>query len=383
MRPTPGWRGARSGAPAVAAQGRAGRVARGAARLLATVAAPALTARGERRIFFPMRTLVTGATGLVGNNVVRLLVDRGETVRVLVRPGADPRPLAGLPVEVVEGDVTDPASVAAAVRDAGRVIHAAGAVHIGWLDADAQHRVNVEGTRNVVAAVRAAGARLLFVSTVNTLQPGTPDRPADETAPDCSNQPWPYAVTKLAAERVVRQAAAEGLNAAIVNPGYMLGPWDWKPSSGRMVLTIARTRPWVAPPGGLQVLDVRDAAAGIVAALDRAPAGARYLLAGTYLPFFELFTRVAEVVGQRPPARVAVPWRLRCVGGIADLWARATGHESDLNSAAIGASLIEHCYTDARARQELDWQPRPPREAIEGAYAWFREHGYLSTPNGR
>ena len=128
-------------------------------------------------------TLVTGATGFVGNNVLRLLLDRGEAVRVLARETSDPRPLEGLGVEVVRGDVCDPEAVRRACEGATCVIHAAGYVQIGRSDLDRHRRINVEGTRNVAEAARATGARLVHVSSCDAVGVRSLEEPADEQTP--------------------------------------------------------------------------------------------------------------------------------------------------------------------------------------------------------
>src|SRR4029453_13151318 len=127
-----------------------------------------------------MQFLVTGATGLLGNNIVRQLLAEGYSVRVLARPTADPRPLAGLNVEMVAGDVRDPLAAKRACQGIDAVIHAAGHVHIGWRQADVHRAINVEGTRNVAVAAREAGARLVHISPVNALGLGRLENPADE-----------------------------------------------------------------------------------------------------------------------------------------------------------------------------------------------------------
>ena len=200
-----------------------------------------------------MVTLVTGATGLVGDNVVRLLLDRGQQVRVLSRQTADSLPLAGLDVEICRGDICDSAAVRRAVEGASRVVHSAAMVHIGWTGLERQRTVNVEGTRHVAAAARELGARLIHVSTVDTLGRGSRAAPADEETPLGKCVACPYVITKREAERVVLEEVGRGLDAVIVNPAFMLGPWDWKPSSGRMLLAIGRGRGYVAPPveGGI------------------------------------------------------------------------------------------------------------------------------------
>lgn len=323
-----------------------------------------------------MLTLVTGATGLVGNNVVRLLLDRGHAVRVLERTGSDSRPVDGLDVERAIGDVCDAGSVRSACRGVSLVVHAAARVHIGWTGLEAQRHVNVEGTRNVARAAREAGARLVHVSTVDTVGRGTRACPANEETPVARGLECPYVVTKCEAEHVVLDLAAEGLDAVVVNPAYMIGPWDWKPSSGRMLLAVGRGRAFVAPPGGNDFCDVRDVAAGILAAAQRGVAGRRYILGGEPLSYYEAWTLFAEITGGRRPLRVMRVPVLRSLGALGSLWGRLTGHEPDLNSATAAISMMEHHFSPARAVRELGYQMRPIREAALAAWEWFLRYGY-------
>jgi dihydroflavonol-4-reductase len=323
-----------------------------------------------------MRVLVTGATGLVGNNVARLLLQRGCTVRALVRDAVVPRSLADLPVELAQGELRDPRSIRRAMADVDQVIHAAAVVHIGWTGLDVQRAVNVEGTRAVAEAARAAGARLVHVSSVDALGIGSRAQPADEQTPPVGHVDCPYVVTKREAEAVIQQQVALGLDAVIVNPAYMLGPWDWKPSSGRMLLAVARGQGLLPPPGGNDFCDVRDVAAGILQALDRGAAGRRYILGGEPLSYHQAWTMFAEVTGGRRPWRVAPRTLLELAGRAGDLWATLSRREGDLNSAAVEISRLEHHFSYARAAAELDYRPRPAREAAEAAWAWFVDHGY-------
>ena len=324
-----------------------------------------------------MLTLVTGATGLVGNNVARLLVERGRRVRVLARDPAD-KSLAGLPVEVVQGDVCDPNAVRNALDGAGQIIHSAGRVHLGWTGLDLQRSVNVEGTRNVAEAAKAAGIRMIHVSSVDALGLGSRARPADEECPAEGSVPCPYVVTKREAECVVSELVPQGLDAVIVNPVYMFGPWDWKPSSGRMILQVARGMVLLAPPGGNDFADVRDVAEGILRAADRGRPGRRYILGGEPLSYLEAWRMIAQITGVRGPWRKMMSPGLFVASRVGDLLTRIRGVESDVNSAAIAMARLEHHYSYARAAAELDYRPRPAREAIEAAWKWFVEYGYAA-----
>ena len=291
-----------------------------------------------------MTTLVTGATGLLGNNVVRLLLERGQPVRVLVRKTSQRRSLEGLELDVAIGDICDVASVQRAMLGISGVIHSAASVHLGWTGLDMQRAINVEGTRHVATAARQANVRMVHVSTVDALGVGSPDQFADEQSSSGSKLPCTYVVTKREAEQAVLEEVDRGLECSIVNPGFMLGPWDWKPSSGRMLLEVAGRFTPLAPRGGCSACDVRDVAAGILTALDRGACGRNYILAGENITFLELWRRIARITGGVPPiCRIdRVTQFFLAYGG--DLVARITGREPDVNSATVKMSNNFHYH---------------------------------------
>lgn len=323
-----------------------------------------------------MTTLVTGATGLLGNNLVRMLVERGERVRAIVRSSGDPRPLEGLGVEVVCGDICDREAVQRACRGVKAVLHSAALVHIGWSGLKRQQQVNIEGTRVVAEAALRAGARLVYVSSVDALGLGSLSQPADEETPHEPPVPCPYVLTKRAAEAVVLELVDQGLDAVIVNPGFMLGPWDWKPSSGRMLLQIARGWAFVAPRGVNNFCDARDVAEGILAAVERGVSGRRYILGGKSLSYMEAWGVLASVTGVRRPMIPAGPIMMIVAGMYGDLRRRLLGREPDVNSASIAMSRLPKYYTNARAEKELGYRARDFRESAQDAWNWFREYGY-------
>jgi dihydroflavonol-4-reductase len=323
-----------------------------------------------------MTTLVTGGTGLVGNNVVRLLLQRGDAVRVLARESSDSRPLDGLDIELARGDVCDRESVCAAAKGVTRIVHAAAQIHMGWTGLEAQRAINVEGTRNVALAALAAGAKMVHVSSVDALGVGSPNQPANEEPPFEGKTPCTYVITKREAETIVLELVERGLEATIVNPGFMLGPWDWKPSSGRMMLEVARRFTPFAPQGGCVMCDVRDVAAGIVSALDRGLAGRRYILGGRNISYFDSWKLFASISGGKAPICRAGPLLRIAAGCVGDAITKITGHEPDVNSAAIGMSNLFHYYTSARAEQELGYASRDLEESAQDAWAWFRANGY-------
>lgn len=338
-----------------------------------TASAPAAVGHGS--------CLVTGGTGLVGNNVVRRFLEQGRRVRVLVRPrrgGTDPS-LEGLAVDQVVGRLEDEPSLQQAVDGISLVIHSAAVVHCGWRHRDEMHRVNVEGTARLARAARRAGARFVHVSSVDALGLRADGVPGDEETPPGGMVECPYVITKREAEAAVLAEVARGLDAVIVNPVYMIGPWDWKPSSGRMLLEVGNGKGLLAPPGANDFVDVRDVVAGIESAATRGQTGRRYILGGHPLTYLEAWRTFAEVTGRRPPLGNAPPLAVRTAGWFGDLAAAVLRREPPVNSAAASMSMLRHNFSCQRAVTELGYRFRPFLETVADAWIWFCEHGYAGS----
>jgi dihydroflavonol-4-reductase len=286
--------------------------------------------------------------------------------------------LAGLDVESVQGDVREADAVRRACQGVERVIHSAGLVHIGWSGLETAKEINVAGSKNVAEAALAAGARMVHVSSVDALGLGTPESPADEETPHRPPVPCPYVVTKRGGEEAVLAVVARGLDAVIVNPGFMLGPWDWKPSSGRMLLQVARHWALLTPKGVNNFCDVRDVADGTIAAGQRGQTGRRYILGGESMTYLKAWMLFAEVTGARKPlGEFPGPLAMTIAGRLGDLYGKLTGREPDVNSALLSMARLPKYYTNARAIAELGYRPRSVREAVEAAWIWFCENGYV------
>ena len=324
---------------------------------------------------------VTGGTGLVGNNVIRELISQRFHVRALVRQSSHPRPLTDLDVDFVEGDVRDPVAVQRGCHGANVVIHAAAKVQIGWSQSEEMQAINVTGAAHVARAARESGARLVHISTVNVLAVLDRHEIADE------NTPWngreilcPYVTTKRAADQVVLAEQQQGLDAVCLYPGLMFGPWDWKPSSGQMLKAVARQFTPVAPSGGISVGDVRDVASAIVAAGQQARPGSRFILAGRNITYFDLWCRMAQSTGSRPPLGT-FGWPLRrTLGTMGDAWARVSGREGHINSAALEMSAQYHYYSSEHARAELGYHVRELDVTLADAWKWLVDHEDPQSP---
>jgi dihydroflavonol-4-reductase len=329
--------------------------------------------------------LVTGGTGLVGNNVIRHLLSHGRPVRALVRGSttSPDRALAGLPVERIVGGLDDERALDRAVDGAACVIHAAALVHCGWRHLDEMREVNVEGTRRVARAARRAGARLVHVSSVDAIGLRADGQPADEDTPPGGMLECPYVVTKRDAEAAVLDEVERGLDAVIVNPVYMIGPWDWKPSSGRMLLEVGAGKGLFAPPGANDFVDVRDVVGGLLAALDRGRTGRRYILGGHRLSYLDAWRVFARVTGRMQPLGTAPAAIARTAGWIGDLAGLLRRREPAVNSAAVGMSMLAHNFSCRRAETELGYHYRAFDATVEDAWNWFLERGYARAVGGR
>ena len=329
--------------------------------------------------------LVTGGTGLVGNNVIRHLISHGRPVRALVRGSttAPDRALGGLPVERIVGGLDDERALNRAVDGAACVIHAAALVHCGWRHLDEMREVNVEGTRRVARAARWAGARLVHVSSVDAIGLRADGAPADEDTPPGGMLECPYVVTKREAEAAVLEEVERGLDAVIVNPVYMIGPWDWKPSSGRMLLEVGAGKGLFAPPGGNDFVDVRDVAIGILAATERGRTGRRYILGGHPLSYLDAWRIFARVAGRMQPLGLAPPAAVRTAGWIGDVVSLFTRRERPVNSAATRMSLLAHNFSCRRAEAELGYVYRPFEATVQDAWEWFLDRGFARPARAR
>lgn len=313
--------------------------------------------------------VVTGASGHVGAALVRELLAGGAKVRALVRK--DVRALEGLDVERVPGDVTDRARVIAAIRGAEVVYHAAARVTLESAHDPDADRVNVAGTRNVLDACRENGVRrLVHFSTVHVLE-GAGGLIAEGAG-------MPYERTKAGAEREVNSAVAAGLDAVIVSPCAVIGPYDHKPSHmGRVLLMLARGFLPATVVGGQSWVDVRDVARSAVAASKMGETGHRYLLAGHWLPMRRFATLASHAAKVSPP-RFDIPFALaRRFAPVAERASRLMGQEPLFTLASMDALEQRPRSLDPRATEVLGHAPRPTEETLADTFRWYEEAGLL------
>jgi dihydroflavonol-4-reductase len=301
---------------------------------------------------------------------------QGRTVRVLVH--RDRRAIAGLPVEIVTGDLLDGATLAAACAETRTVFHLAASVSVGWEGAARVHEVNVRGTENVVQACLASGARLVHFSSVQALCGAVLDEECGLVEPGTRGR-GVYDVTKAAAERVVLAAVARGLHATILNPTAVLGPFDFQPSPmGEVLRSLALGKmPALVSGGFCDFVDARDVASAALVAEKKGRRGARYLLSGSRLSIVELAQNWSAVTGRRAPRLTFPMVVVRMAAPFVSLGARLRGRRPLLTSESLRILRTQPPVTRARAESELGFAPRPVGETLHDTFEWMQQQGWL------
>lgn len=322
--------------------------------------------------------LVTGAPGFLGAHLVEALVQRGVRVRGWARPG-EPRDHLPEDVEIIEGDVRDPATAQRAVQGIDTVFHAA-AIYESWApDPTLMYDVNLRGTFNVLEAARQAGARVVQTASIVALGRPAPGTLGDEDTPyDAWDLDFPYSRSKYHSMRLAEDFAAWGLDVRIVCPGYVMGPGDRTPTpSGQLLIALAQGKAPGYTPGGVAYVDVRDAALGHVAAAEHGRPGRRYVVAAHNLDNKALLQVVARAAGRRALA-VRLPRPVvRGAAAALQRLAVARGQRPDLATVMLEYGMRECFYDNRRAREELGLRFRPFEDTVADALAWFREAGML------
>jgi dihydroflavonol-4-reductase len=325
--------------------------------------------------------LVTGASGFLGSAVVRHLLQAGRQVRVLVRPTSPRVNLAGLPVDMAEGDLRDAAALSRAMAGIQFVFHVAADYRLWARNPQDIVDSNVEGTRNLMnAALGARVERIVYTSSVATLKSRLDGGASDETLRlDPQSAVGAYKYSKVVAERLVEAMVAEhNLPAVIVNPSTPIGPRDVRPTpTGRIIVEAAAGRMPAYVDTGLNLVHVDDVAAGHLAALEKGRRGERYILGGENVLLGDMLAEIARQVG-RPAPRLRLPRRLIFpIAYAAETIAYFSGREPFVTTTGLRLAKDRMFFTSAKAERELGYRARPYSQAIADAIAWFRQHDYL------
>lgn len=329
----------------------------------------------------PMQ-VVTGAAGHLGNVLVRELLSQQAHVRAVILPNDPAIALTGLPVAKVFADVRDLEALKAAFKGADTVFHLAGIVSVIPGQLELLRQVNITGTSNVIQACLESNVRrLVYASSVHALLEPPLGTALDETYPFAPQRVHgDYGKTKAQASLNVLAGAQRGLDVVICCPSGLMGPHDYQPSIvGRLVQTAARGKLHAYVPGGYDFVDVRDAAAGLIAASKKGRTGETYILSGEYITIEQVVTTVNSIIGKRYFS-VRVPLKLA-------LWASRLAERMHLlgdNGAHFTQQALHVLQSNgqichAKATRELAYQPRPIEQAIRDSLAWFNNEDSIKS----
>lgn len=330
-----------------------------------------------------MKALVTGATGFIGSHVVRVLLDRGFRVRVLIRPGSSRRNLTDLEVEPAPGDVRDREAVRRALHGCDVLFHAAASYRLWTPDPQAMYEINVGGTRNVLAAALEEGVqRVVYTSTVAAVGRPPDGGPGTEETPlDPRDLVGPYKKSKYQAERTALRFWERGLPVVVVNPSTPVGPGDVKPTpTGRIILDFLRGKMPAYVDTGLNWIAVEDVAQGHLLALEKGRAGERYILGHRNLSLREIFQILQAVSGVEAP-RLRLP--VGAALGIAYLdefiEGRLLHRPPRVPVAGVKMAARPMYYDASKAVRELGLPQSPIEGALARAVDWFLAEGYVAN----
>lgn len=312
----------------------------------------------------------------MGANLARELLQRGYKVTALVRSGSDVSTLEGLELTLFEGDLLHSDTLQTGMEGCTYVIHAAANTDVWPVYSQAQWDTNVVGTQHMIQAAQKAGIkRFIHVSTANAFGFGSKEQPGTEESSFLSGKyKLGYIDSKYAAQQVVEKAVREEkLPAIIVNPTFMIGPYDSKPSSGAMVKGIMDGGVPGYPAGGKNFVAAKDVAEASVNALEMGNIGESYILGNENLSFKEAFQLMAEVAGVKPPGIPLPPVATKIYGRIGSAIGKLSGKAPKVSFPAARIACDGHYFDPSKARKELTLPATPIREAIAEAVEWFRQ----------
>lgn len=327
------------------------------------------------------KVLITGASGLLGANLVRKMYAAGYSITILIRPTANIESIKDIPMEIHYGCLSDVNILDKAIAEVDYVVHAASLTTQWGVDFEDYKAINVTATQQLaIACLKWRIKKLIYISTANTLAPGSKVLPGNElNGFGLLHINSGYINSKyIALLYIQEQVAINQLPAVIISPTFMLGKYDSKPSSGQLLLHGIKNRILLYPSGGKNFVHVEDVCDAIINAIYKGINGEHYLVAGDNLSYKEFFQIVAQQTGI-PQKRWRIPGAiLRLVGRLVTLSKKITPNSIKLDYAAAYMLTLDNYYTGKKAARELSINYRPISTAIEDALTWFKESGKIN-----
>lgn len=329
-----------------------------------------------------MKILLTGADGLLGSNVVRELLNRKYEVTVFIETGKKPITLPEENIQIIHGDILNAEQVSDAVSGNDYVIHCAANTNIWPTRSEIICRVNVEGTENVIeACLKHDIKRLISVGTANSFASGQLDQLGNENNKyEAFVYNLDYMDSKRLAQDLVLDAVNQkGLNAIIVNPTFMIGPYDSKPSSGAMIHAVAHGKVPGFTPGGKNYINVKDAAVGIANGIDHGRIGECYILGNENLTYEEMFSKIGHTINRPSPKRKLPAFIVKAIGKFNSTLARVFNYKPTITYELACLSCEDHYYSSSKAVRELKLPQTPIEESVRDCFNWFVSNGYIKN----
>lgn len=318
--------------------------------------------------------LVTGATGHIGNVLVRKLLERGENVRALILPGESRESISGLKVEAFEGDILNMDSVFESMQGIKGIFHLAGVISIMPGANPFVRKVNVEGTKNILRAAAEKRIKLIYTSSIHAIQ-RVEDGVIDESVPYDMNNPYgAYDRSKAEATLEVLNAARSGLEAVVACPTGVIGPYDFRGSMmGAVIHDAAAAKPTLYVDGAYDFVDVRDVADGLISAVEHGKRGESYILSGQKITVRYLLETVREITG-RHFFQMKIPFDLAKFAAVfTPMYYRFANETPRFTPYSLEVLHSNSNISHAKATRELGYTPRPIFDSIRDAVKWFLE----------
>lgn len=329
-----------------------------------------------------MKVVVTGATGHIGNVLVRKLIEHGYEVKSLAMNEKDGEILKDLNTEIVYGDVRKIETLVKAFEGADVVFHLAGIIEIGSGNKKNVHEVNVDGSKNVVAACKMAHVRrLVYTSSVHAI----PEKEGiitetKEFSPKLVK--GTYAKSKAEATSYILNSNSNDLEVIIVHPSGVIGPYEFiKSNMGQLIIDCANGTMKASIKGGYNFVDVRDVAEGIVLAEEKGKPGECYILAGHSITIKELMTIIERLTGKKAPKFIIARWFAYITGALSEVYYKIVHEKPLFTSYAVYTTGTNHNFSIEKAKKELGYTIRPIEETIKDTIDWYKQRGEIKENN--
>lgn len=330
------------------------------------------------------KVFVTGADGMLGSNIVRELIQQGYQAHCLVFPGRKTGTLDDLPIREITGNLLDPDTLDKAMAGCDAVIHVAASTAV-WPGRNARvMQVNLDGTRSMINAAKRAGVkRFVHIGSANSFAVGTATQPGDENS---GYNNWKYRndyidSKYLSQQMLLEEHSKEDFPVIILNPTFMIGPYDSGPSSGRLILSVVQGKVPAYSRGVKNFVHAADVAVAAVNALKMGRTGQCYIAGNENMDYGTFFRLVCQVAGV-PFKMRRVPYPLVLTGGLlGSVWARISRIPANLSFGIARMSAMQQYYSSAKAVHELNMPQTPVQQAVSDCLSWFRENNYWSPKN--